>query len=78
MNIVMALDRSRHARAAIQLLQQLRWPAGSTLTLLHMLEVVTISGGWQPHDGSEPCDYRQRRSPFCTLLGRRRIVPPSY
>lgn len=49
MNIVMALDRSRHARAAIQLLQQMRWPAGSTLTLLHMLEIVTISGGWQLH-----------------------------
>ena len=29
MNIVMALDRSRHARAVIQLLQRLRWPAGS-------------------------------------------------
>jgi len=49
MNIVMALDRSRHARAAIQLLQQVRWPAGSALTLLHVLEIVTISGGWQLH-----------------------------
>jgi hypothetical protein len=49
MNNVMALDRSRHARAAIQLLQQMRWPAGSALTLLHVLEIVTISGGWQLH-----------------------------
>jgi len=49
MNIVIALDLSRHARAAIQLLQQLRWPAGSTLTLLHVLEIVTIPGGWQLH-----------------------------
>lgn len=32
MNIVMALDRSRHARAAIQLLQQMRWPAGGLHT----------------------------------------------
>lgn len=49
MNIVMALDRSRHARAAIQLLQRLRWPAGSTLTLLHVLELVAIPGGWRLH-----------------------------
>ncbi|THJ22450.1 MAG: universal stress protein [Nitrospira sp. CG24D] len=49
MNIVMALDRSRHARAAIQVLQQMCWPTGSTLTLLHVLEIVTISGGWQLH-----------------------------
>lgn len=49
MNIVIALDRSRHARAAIQLLQELRWPAGSDFTVLHMLELVTIPGGWQLH-----------------------------
>jgi nucleotide-binding universal stress UspA family protein len=49
MNIVIALDRSRHARAAIQLLQQLRWPTGSALTLLQVLEIVTIPGGWQLH-----------------------------
>ena len=47
MNIVIALDRSRHARAVIQLLQQLRWPPGSALTLLHVLDVVTTPGGWQ-------------------------------
>ncbi|MDP3091693.1 MAG: universal stress protein [Nitrospira sp.] len=49
MKVVIALDRSRHARAAMQLLQQLRWPAGSVVTLLHVLEIVTISGGWQLH-----------------------------
>jgi len=49
MNIVIALDRSRHARAAIQLLQQLRWPTGSAFTFLHVLELVTIPGGWQLH-----------------------------
>src|SRR5512139_436515 len=49
MNIVMALDRSRHARAAIQSVQRMGWPTGSTLTLLHVLEIVTISGGWQLH-----------------------------
>lgn len=49
MNIVIALDRSRHARAAIQLVQQLRWPTGLVVTLLHVLEIVTISGGWQLH-----------------------------
>lgn len=49
MKIVIALDRSRHARAAIQLVQQLRWPTGSAITLLHVLEIVTISGGWQLH-----------------------------
>ncbi|MDP3091520.1 MAG: universal stress protein [Nitrospira sp.] len=49
MNIVIAVDRSRHARAAMQLLQHLRWPAGSAFTLLHMLEMVTIPGGWQLH-----------------------------
>jgi len=49
MNIVIAVDRSRHARAAIQLLQQLRWPTGSAFTFLHVLELVTITGGWQLH-----------------------------
>lgn len=49
MKVVIALDRSRHARAAIQLVQQMRWPAGSAITLLHVLEIVTISGGWQLH-----------------------------
>jgi nucleotide-binding universal stress UspA family protein len=49
MKIVIALDRSRHARAAIQLVQQLRWPTGSAITLLHVLEIVTTSGGWQLH-----------------------------
>lgn len=49
MNVVIALDRSRQARAAIRLLQQLRWPTGSVLTLLHVLKIVTIPGGWQLH-----------------------------
>ena len=49
MKVVIALDRSRHARAALQLVQQMRWPAGSAITLLHVLEIVTISGGWQLH-----------------------------
>ena len=49
MKIVIALDRSRHALAAIQLVQQVRWPTGTTVTLLHVLEIVTISGGWQLH-----------------------------
>ena len=49
MNIVVAVDRSRHARAAIQLLQQLRWPTGAAFTFLHVLELVTITGGWQLH-----------------------------
>lgn len=49
MKVVIALDRSRHARAAFQLVQQMRWPAGSVVTLLHVLEIVTISGGWQLH-----------------------------
>lgn len=49
MNMVIAWDRSRHARVAIQLLQQLRWPTGSALTFLHVLEIVTIPGGWQRH-----------------------------
>lgn len=49
MRVVIALDRSRYARAAFQLVQQMRWPAGSVVTLLHVLEIVTISGGWQLH-----------------------------
>ena len=49
MKIVIALDQSRHARAALQLVQQMRWPTGSTVSLLHVLEIVTISGGWQLH-----------------------------
>lgn len=49
MNVVIALDRSRHARAAIRLLQQLRWPTRSAFTLLHVLEILTIPGGWQLH-----------------------------
>lgn len=49
MKIVIALDRSRHARAAIQLVQQIPWPTGTAVTLLHVLEIVTISGGWQLH-----------------------------
>ncbi len=53
MKIVIALDRSRHDRAAVQLLQQLRWPTRSVLTLLHMLEIVTIPGGWQLHYRTE-------------------------
>lgn len=53
MKIVIALDRSRHARAAIQLVQQVRWPTGTAVTLLHVLEIVTISGGWQLHYHSE-------------------------
>lgn len=53
MKIVIALDRSRHARAAIQLVQQVRWPTGTAVTLLHVLEIVTVSGGWQLHYHSE-------------------------
>ncbi len=49
MNIVIAVDQSRHARAALHLVQQMRWPTGSTFTLLHVLEIVTIAGGWQLH-----------------------------
>jgi nucleotide-binding universal stress UspA family protein len=49
MKIVIAVDRCRHARAAVQFLRQLRWPTGSAFTLLHVLRLVTISGGWQLH-----------------------------
>jgi nucleotide-binding universal stress UspA family protein len=49
MKIVIALDRSRHARQVIPFLQQLRWPTGSTFTFLHVLEILTIPGGWQLH-----------------------------
>jgi hypothetical protein len=40
MKIVLALDRSRHSRAAAQFLERMRWPAGSILTLLHVSHKV--------------------------------------
>ena len=37
MRMLLAIDQSKDSKAAIQLLQKLKWPAGSTLIMLHVM-----------------------------------------
>ncbi|TFG62010.1 MAG: universal stress protein, partial [Nitrospirales bacterium] len=39
MRILLAIDQSKDSKSAINLLQKLKWPVGSTLTLLHITTV---------------------------------------
>lgn len=39
MRMLLAIDQSKDSKAAIHLLQRLKWPAGSTLILLHVATV---------------------------------------
>ncbi len=48
MRILLAVDQSKDSKGVIRLLQKLKWPAGSTLNLLH----VTALGDEMPTAGS--------------------------
>ena len=39
MRILLAIDQSKDSKVAIQLLQKLKWPAGSTLIMLHVTTI---------------------------------------
>ena len=52
MRMLLAIDQSKDSKVAIQLLQKLKWPAGSTLILLHVTtidEVITAESSSRLH-----------------------------
>jgi len=40
MKLLLAIDQSKDSKVAIQLLQKLKWPAGSTLIMLHVTTIA--------------------------------------
>ena len=62
MRMLLAIDQSKDSKAAIQLLQKLKWPAGSTLIMLHVMTLddeMTAASSSRSHkkklaDSGEP------------------------